>query len=327
MIIQKSPIDPLSDVLAATGFTAACSVRLAAGGNWALRFKPVALKFNAVRHGSCWLTPEGEAPIRLQAGDCFIVSGRPFVLSSAPDMPAIDASEVFGQSADPTYGQGEDVAFLGGSVGFTETGAADLLDLLPAAMVIRADAEGAEPVAWLLDQLDREWRGGRPGAQAACDGLLRLMFVHVLRVHLAQTGQGAPGWLAGLNDRATAAALSAIHADPARVWRLSDLASEAGLSRAGFAERFRAQVGMAPIEYATRWRMRIAARRLLDGRRSASAIAQELGFLSDSAFGAAFRRVHGVTPGRYRLMRKSTEASRLESQSHTKVHQDAQRTF
>lgn len=320
MIIQNSPVDPLSDVLGATGFTAACSVRLTAGGEWALRFKPVALKFNAVRHGACWLTPDGKAPIRLQAGDCFIVSGRPFVLSSALDMPAIDASDIFGQGADPTYGQGEDVAFLGGSVAFADAGAADLLDLLPAAMVIRADAEGAEPMAWLLDQLDREWRGGRPGAQAACDDLLRLMFVHALRVHLAQAGQGALGWLAGLNDRATAAALRAIHADPARVWRLSDLAREAGLSRAGFAERFRARVGMAPIEYATQWRMRIAARRLLDGRRSASAVAQDLGFLSDSAFGAAFRRVHGVTPGRYRSMRKSAEASRLANQPQNELH-------
>ena len=128
-------------------------------------------------------------------------------------------------------------------------------------------------------------------------------------------------------DRATAAALRAIHADPARVWRLSDLANEAGLSRASFAERFRARVGVAPIEYATRWRMRIAARRLLDGRRSASAVAQELGFLSDSAFGAAFRRVHGVTPGRYRSMRKSAEASTVGSQSHTEVHQVASQTF
>ena len=304
MIIQNPPIDPLSDVLGVVGFSAACSVRLTAGGEWALRFRPIALKFNAVRSGGCWLTPEGEAAVRLEAGDCFLVAGRPFVLSSAPDLPAIDAAAVFAEDRlSATYGEGEHVALLGGSVGFTDDNAADLVALLPPALVIRANSAGAAPIGWLLDQLDREWREGRPGAQAACDDLLRLMFIHALRTHLTQAEAGSLGWLAGLNDRAVAAALRAIHADPVRVWRLPELAATAGLSRAGFAERFRAIVGQAPIAYAARWRMQVAARRLTDGRRSASRVAQELGFLSDSAFGAAFRRVHGVSPGRYRASR------------------------
>ena len=311
MIIQDSPVDPLSDVLGAVGFTAACSVRLTAGGDWALRFKPVALKFNAVRHGGCWLTPEGQDPIRLEAGDCFVVSGRPFVLSSAPAMPAVDAAVAFGASAfSATYGEGEDVALLGGSVTFTHADAGDFLDLLPPALVIRAGATGdAAPLAWLLDQLDREWRGDRPGARAACDDLLRLMFVHALRAHLSQAETTALGWMAGLNDQRVAGALKAIHADPARAWRLADLAAIAGLSRAGFAERFKAKVGRAPVEYAAKWRMQIAARRLSEGGRSVSAVAQDLGFLSDSAFGAAFRRAHGVSPGRYRTTRGQAAAT------------------
>lgn len=126
------------------------------------------------------------------------------------------------------------------------------------------------------------------------------MFVHALRAHLATTDAGVLGWLAGLNDPSVAAALRAIHAEPARVWRLRELAAQAGLSRTAFAERFRARVGQPPVEYAATWRMRVAARRLREGRRPVSAVAHELGFLSDSAFGAAFRRVHGVAPGRYR---------------------------
>ncbi|WP_425984556.1 AraC family transcriptional regulator [Brevundimonas sp. TWP1-2-1b1] len=310
MIIQKSPIDPLSSVLGAIGFSVACSVRLTAGGDWALRFQPIALKFNAVRHGGCWLTLEGETPIRLESGDCFIVSGRPFVLASAPDLPAVDAAKVFGENGlSAVYGQGEDVAFLGGSVEFTDTGAGDLLNLLPPALVIRRGADGAGVMGWLLEQLDLEWREGQAGGQAACEDLLRLMFINALRSHLTQADEGALGWLAGLNDRPTAAALRAIHAEPARTWRLSELAQEAGLSRTGFAERFKTKVGRTPIEYATRWRMRVAARRLKDGRRSISNVAQELGFLSDSAFGAAFRRVYGVSPGSYRATHKASQGN------------------
>lgn len=302
MIIQNAPADPLSDVLIGSGFNAACSVRLTAGGDWALRFRPIALKFNAVLHGGCWLTPEGEAAARLDAGDCFIVAGRPFVLSSGPDLPPVDAVEVFsGSPVCATYGLGEDVALLGGSVAFAEADASHLLDLLPSSSVIRAGADGAASMGWLLNQLDREWREDRPGAQAACDDLLRLMFIHALRAHLSTDEADKVGWLAGLKDPAVAAALKAIHAEPSRAWRLPELAAQAGLSRTAFAERFRNRVGRPPVEYAATWRMRVAARRLREGRQSVSAVADELGFLSDSAFGAAFRRVHGVSPGRYRV--------------------------
>jgi AraC-like DNA-binding protein len=219
-------------------------------------------------------------------------------------LPPVDAAAVFGEAgASATYGQGADVILLGGSVAFADARAAELLELLPPALVLRAGADGATPIAWLLDQLDQEWRDERPGGQVVCDDLLRLMFVHALRAHLANSEDDKLGWLAGLNDHAVATALRAIHANPARTWRLSELAAKAGLSRASFAERFKAKVGRPPIEYASRWRMLVAARRLMNGRRSVSAIAEELGFLSDAAFGVAFRRVHGVSPRRYRAAR------------------------
>lgn len=302
MIVQDAPVAPLSDVLIGSGFSAACSVRLTAGGDWALRFRPIALKFNAVLHGGCWLTSEGGSALRLDAGDCFIVAGRPFVLSSRPGLPAVDAAEVFSNSPIcATYGSGDDVALLGGSVAFADADASHLLDLLPSSLVIRRGADGAAPMGWLLDQFDREWQEGRPGARAACDDLLRLMFIQGLRAHLSNAEADPLGWLAGLKDPAVAAALRAIHAEPTRAWRLPELAAQAGLSRTAFAERFRNRVGRPPVEYAATWRMRVAARRLREGRQSVSAVAHELGFLSDSAFGAAFRRVHGVSPGRYRL--------------------------
>lgn len=159
-------------------------------------------------------------------------------------------------------------------------------------------------MSWLLDRLDQEWRAALPGSETACNDLLRLMFVHALRQHLREADSADLGWLAGLGDPPVAAALRAIHAAPERVWRLPDLAREAGQSRSGFAERFRRVVGLPPIEYAARWRMRVAAHRLEHGGDALSSVAASLGFLSDSAFGAAFRRVHGVSPGRYRADRR-----------------------
>ena len=317
MIIQNAPSDPLSDVLGAVGVQARCSVRLQAGGDWAIRFRPPELKFNAVRRGGCWLIPEGGAPRRLEAGDCFVVVRRDFVLASDPALPAVNATDIFGAADSRTrYGEGTDVDILGGSVALLDPSAADLVDLLPPSLVIAANEPGAAPVTWMLDQLEHEWRSDLPGGQAAANDLLRLMFTHVLRIHLARDGTGQLGWLAGLKDPPVAAALRAIHADPARAWRLPELAAIAGLSRSGFAERFRGRVGQTPIDYATRWRMLLAGRRLAKGDETVSTVAASMGFLSDSAFGVAFRRVLGVSPGRYRAGRETTALSETRSAPH-----------
>lgn len=301
MIIQDVPADPLSDVLSLSGLSATCSVRLSAGGVWALRFRPIALKFNVVQHGGCWLLAEGMPPAVLAAGDCFVVTGAPFVLASEPGVDAVDAAVVFADSPTAAqYGEGDDVALLGGSVSLEGPAAADLLALLPQAIVIRARSREASPIGWLLEALDREWKAGQAGSHVVCNDLLRLMFVHALREHIQSADAAVLGWLGGLKDPPIAAALRTIHAAPEQSWTLPALAQVAGMSRSAFALRFKQAVGQAPVAYAARWRMRVAALRLKSTANSVSQIAAALGFLSDAAFGAAFRRVHGVSPGQYR---------------------------
>jgi AraC-like DNA-binding protein len=301
VIIQSATSDPLSDVLAMTGLRTACSVRLQAGGVWALRFRPIELKFNVVRRGECWLLTEGAPAQPLHAGDCFVVSRTPFVLASSPEVEPVDAAVVFSQEgASAKMGAGEDVELLGGSVSVERPGAVELIDLLPPAFIIPASGAGASSFAWLLDELDREWQSAQVGAYSVCNDLLRMIFVHALRYHISTAAMDDLNWLAGLRDPAIAPVLGAIHRQPEKNWRLGELAELACMSRSSFAARFKAQVGQAPVEYSARWRMRVAAARLQKGGESVSSIAASLGYLSDAAFGVAFRRVHGQSPGRYR---------------------------
>ncbi|NBB10293.1 helix-turn-helix domain-containing protein [Pseudomonas sp. SLFW] len=301
VIIQSPVSDPLSDILSLAGLRAACSVRLQAGGKWALRFRPIELKFNVVRRGECWLCLPDQPPRRLQAGDCFVVSRTPFVLASAPELEAVNASEVFGPSgASASFGVGDEVELLGGSVSLVSPGASDLLALLPPAIVIRAESGGASSFAWLLDELDREWQSALAGAYTMCNDLLRLIFVHALRHHISTADVADLAWLAGLREPAVANVMRAIHNAPDKSWKLAEMADIAGLSRSSFAALFKARVGQPPVEYATRWRMRVAAARLAAGTGSVATVAASLGYLSDAAFGVAFRRVHGKSPGQYR---------------------------
>jgi len=182
--------------------------------------------------------------------------------------------------------------------------------VLPSALIIHAQAAGASSFGWLLDELDREWQSGQAGAHAMCNDLLRLIFVHALRYHITTADAAALAWLGGLRDPAIAGVLRAIHGAPHRPWRLADMADIACMSRSSFAALFKQRVGQAPVEYATRWRMQVAASRLRNGFESVATVAAALGYLSDAAFGVAFRRVHGTSPGQYR---REGMASTVES--------------
>jgi AraC-like DNA-binding protein len=53
------------------------------------------------------------------------------------------------------------------------------------------------------------------------------------------------------------------------------------------------------MEYVARWRMLLAADKLENSRDSVSAIALSLGYESESAFSAAFKRVMRCSPRQY----------------------------
>ncbi|HEX8929207.1 MAG TPA: AraC family transcriptional regulator, partial [Actinomycetota bacterium] len=111
---------------------------------------------------------------------------------------------------------------------------------------------------------------------------------------------GDPGWLAGLRDPHLAAALGAVHADPGRPWTLASLATTAGLSRTAFTARFSAAVGEPPMRYLQSLRLHHARRLLRDERLTVAAVAARVGYTSEVAFAARFRRAFGVPPGAWR---------------------------
>jgi len=59
-------------------------------------------------------------------------------------------------------------------------------------------------------------------------------------------------------------------------------------------------MGMPPMRYLTRWRMRLAANDLTARGRSVSELAYDLGYSSEAAFTRAFRREFGSPPGEWR---------------------------
>ncbi|WP_256976174.1 AraC family transcriptional regulator [Streptomyces sp. CS113] len=272
------------------------------------------MKFNAVRRGSCLLEVEGAVEsFALSAGDCYLLT-RPngFVLRSAPGVPPADAETVFAQADDgiARAGGGDEVFLLGGSFSFGSRARELLLDGLPPVIHVAAGTPQARTVEWALDEIDRELRHRAAGSTLVAENLAVVMLVHVLRVHLARTPLAAPGWLAGLADPVVAAALAAVHGDPARAWTVAELARAGSVSRSTLAARFKQAVGQGPSEYLTSWRIELAARRLLDDGETLSSVARAVGYGSESALSTAFKRVTGLSPRDYRRrVRSHTSAA------------------
>jgi AraC-like DNA-binding protein len=305
--LRENPVvlsDPLSEILAFVDARSVMSGALVAGGAWALRFRrPNVVKFFGVARGACWLAIDGEmAPTRLEAGDVILLGGqRSFVLAGDLTADTADAAGVLLKAGDgiARYGNGEEFFMLAGHVTLDAARGALLLDVLPPCIHVGATAAEATVLRWLLDQLVREAPGGRPGASHASAQLAQLMFVQVLRVHLAAAEPGPVGWLRALSDERLAPALRLMHGDPGRAWQLRELAEAAAMSRTSFALHFKTVAGVAPLTYLLGWRMRLAERALREGNTPVADLAQSLGYTSESAFSNAFKRTMGAAPKRY----------------------------
>ena len=143
------------------------------------------------------------------------------------------------------------------------------------------------------------------GVTIVLNRLIDVVLINLIRGWLRTTPQATPvAWLRGLLDPTVAAALSALHADPARAWTVESLAAHVAVSRATFVRRFTKQVGDPPAAYLTRLRMDLAAQRLRDTDDSMETIARSCGYESVYAFCRAFVRERVLPPGRYRTHRR-----------------------
>jgi AraC-like DNA-binding protein len=304
-------MDPLSEVLDLLDLRAALPSRLEAGGSWALSFTGHRhLKVGAVLAGACWLIPEGAGPLRLTAGDCYLLSSsRPFtVASDLETVPVPSSIALPGPWPIPAYYQAvpDDPArtiLISGALSFDDTAAEFLLHSLPPAARLGAGSHQAATLTPILELLGDETAAAAPGSATMRRQLTHILFIQVLRALLTADEQahGATlGWLAALSDERVGAALSLMHEQPARRWTVAELAAAVSMSRSSFAVRFKTLVGLPPLDYLVRWRMQIAARALRFTDQTVAAIGAGLGYPSESAFSNTFKRVLGQPPARYR---------------------------
>ncbi len=297
-------MDPLSDVLSLLKPRTYMVGGFDAAGPWSVRFpRHEGVKCYALITGQGWLSVEGVPdPVHLEAGDAFLLpTGRPFTLASDLSIPPLDPSTFLSLPLNGrigVYNGGGECFSVGGHFTFAGKHASILLGVLPPIVHIRSES-AKSAMRWSLEGMMRELRERKPGGFLVAQQLAYMMLVQTLRLHLADGLTGGVGWLFALADQQMSAAITAIHSDPAQPWTVQQLAERAGMSRSVFALKFKQTVGDSPMEYLTRWRMLLAADRLVNSTDPISAISLSLGYESESAFSTAFKRVMGCSPRKY----------------------------
>jgi AraC-like DNA-binding protein len=326
--------DALSDVLETVRLTGAMSFVVEARPPWiaaspdASALAPVILRraqhvvsYHVIVEGACWCQMEGLSPVRLEAGDVFVAPhGDAYALSSTPDLKnALSVPEMLGWFRLMASGQlpfvveeGEggaaSIKVICGFLGCDALPFNPALSALPRLLHVRgAGASDGDRLSALIDFVTAESRDPRAGRRSVLLRAGELLFVEVVRRHLATLTTEHEGWLAGLRDPLVGRALACLHGEPSRAWTLDELARETGSSRSVLAERFANFVGEPPMHYLTRWRMQRAAGMLIDGNAKVSAIARQVGYDSEAAFSRAFKKHAGASPDAWRRRRESAQ--------------------
>lgn len=87
---------------------------------------------------------------------------------------------------------------------------------------------------------------------------------------------------------------------PGYPWTVETLAQRVHMSRASFAQLFRNVSGTTPLTVLTTLRLQIAAQSLSRQTLPVIAIADSVGYASESSFHKVFVREFSCTPGEYR---------------------------
>jgi AraC-like DNA-binding protein len=313
-------MDPLSDVLSLLKPRSYMSRAVDAGGEWSIQYpQSEGIKCYALVSGECWLSVEGVPDaVRLKTGDCFLLpSRRPFRLASDLSLTPVNVHVILSGPLNggvASFNGGGDCFGVGGYFAFIGKHADILLEMLPPIVHIRKESDKAA-LRWSLERMMQELRDPQPGGALVAQHLAHIVLLQALRLHLAEGLRSGVGWLFALADKQMSAAINSMHDDPAHRWTLQELGKRAGMSRSTFALKFKKTVGESPMEYLTHWRMLLAGDRLTNSSDPISVIALSLGYESESAFGAAFKRVMGCSPRQYSRGRSTASYSPSEGEA------------
>ncbi|MBV9174131.1 MAG: AraC family transcriptional regulator [Chloroflexi bacterium] len=313
--VPSGSADVLARALSGARARAVLFARVQLGAPWRLTI-PAAehAGFHIVERGQCWLEPlDGAQGLQLAERDLVLVTnGAGHTLVDDPTSTAAPQN-IRALAALPT---GE---LVGGGSGSTtslvcggyvlEAAPHQLQRMLPPWVHVR-HLEAPRDIRATLELLLAELARPGSGSPTIIARLTDVLLVQALRNWLATAPARQRAPLLALDDGPAGRALATLHMGTGS-WSVNMLAQSVGLSAAALRRRISALTGEPTRAHVIRERMELAAHLLRETSAPIAEVGARVGYRSEYAFNRAFRRLHGISPGRYRAQQAQAPAHGL----------------
>jgi AraC-like DNA-binding protein len=238
-----------------------------------------------IRKGRC-LIQIGERKCLAEEGDTVLLTAGDYRLTTNPDDATL---EIIGFGCS---------AWLFGAV--------DMVSLLQPPLCFRALPDGHARLDCLLENIVRESREAALGYSMAANGWAQVALIEALRACInTQDGDGSLEArvlhrLHAAQSSEIASVLRLIEEQFAQPLDVARMAQTAHLSSQHFSRKFKAALGVSPMEYLRSFRLRRSRQQLLQSDGSITQIAQSCGFEDAAYFSRAFKNQFGSSPLEFR---------------------------
>jgi AraC-like DNA-binding protein len=261
-------------------------------------------QFHFVGRGPVWLRSASGAVHALASGDAMLIPhGGAHAMLAAPDTATASVAAL-DLAAPPSTGEAGRPVIFSYCMEFDLGGMQPLVAAMPEVMLAGTLLAIAPEITPMLSAMEREAMSAQAGQAGILARLAEVLASMTVRAWVTggcinENGPAA-GLVRALHDPRLSRAIVGMHMEPGRNWTVETLASEAGISRSVFAQRFLKATGVAPLRYLTILRMRLAVHSLGFERQAVNVVATQLGYGSLAAFSRAFKRTVGTAPGAVR---------------------------
>jgi len=304
--LESLTLDSVSHLLRLARLEASLDKRCLLGGSTRMNVAVHGVReapFHVLLEGTCQLEV-GSRILTLQAGDVVVIPrGDPHRVTTAGLEQVTGITETSGDAFTTTRSENGEQPLIDlfcGHYTFGPGAGAILFQSLPEPLHVSfSRSPASDEVLRMLSVLmrgeaAREGDGTAAILSALCTALLAMM-LRTARGVATETSL----WTAVADDQ-IGRAISRILEDPGTEWPIERLSRDAAMSRATFIRRFGRSTGMTIGNFLTQIRLMTASELLMTTESTVAAVAAQVGYRSESAFGRAFRSATGVTPARFR---------------------------
>lgn len=162
------------------------------------------------------------------------------------------------------------------------------------------EIESFDSIHQVLQLLSKEAAQSDLGSEGVVQSLLDILFNLILRKIVKRNSVAESTWSFASQNQQISQALQLLHQDFKKEWTLEDLAQEVGLSRAGFAQKFKKSLGDTPLHYLTTLRLQKAMDLLSQTEDKIELVAEQVGYKDAFGFSKVFKKHIGKSPKDFR---------------------------